>query len=99
MRLAVKVVPGASRSAISGWLGEELKLRIQAPPEKGKANKSVLKLLATTLGIPVKSMRIIRGQSSAHKIIELSGVTPAALARAVDQPTSSIPPPGSGQAD
>ena len=87
IRLAVKVVPGASRSAIAGWLGDELKLRIQAPPEQGKANKSVLKLLAAALGVPAKSLRIVRGQTSAHKIIELSGISPSALEQAVGKPT------------
>lgn len=72
--LAVKVVPGASKSLVAGWLGKELKLRIAAPPEKGKANTATLKLLATELGIGVKSLRITRGQTSAHKMIEIDGL-------------------------
>jgi len=99
IQLAVKVVPGASFSAIVGWLGDELKLRIQAPPENGKANKAVLKLLASALGIPVKSLRIVRGQTSAHKIIELTGVSQLALVKAIGAPTLASVLPGPGRAD
>ncbi|MGE9292806.1 MAG: DUF167 domain-containing protein, partial [Puniceicoccales bacterium] len=45
-RLAVKVVPSSSRNAPAGWLGEAFKIKVQAPPERGKANKAVTKLLA-----------------------------------------------------
>ena len=72
--LAVKVVPGASKSLVAGWLGKELKLRIAAPPEKGKANAAVLKLLEAELNIGVKSLRIARGRTSAHKMIEIDGL-------------------------
>jgi len=72
--LAIKVVPGASRSAIAGWLGDELKIRIAAPPEKGKANSAVLKLLATTFGIHKQAISIVRGHTSAHKTVSLSGI-------------------------
>jgi len=39
-RLKVKVVPGSSRDEIVGWLGDALKIKVMAPPEKGKANVS-----------------------------------------------------------
>lgn len=84
--LAVKVVPGASKSAIAGWLGEELKIRIAAPPEKGKANSAVLRLLAAELGIGVKSLRITRGQTSAHKMIEIEGLTRDDIERTFGEP-------------
>ncbi len=48
--LKVKVVPGASRTQLSGWLGDMLKVRVSAPPEKGKANAAVEALLARDVG-------------------------------------------------
>ena len=72
MRLAVKVVPGAARDEIAGWLGEELKIRIRAQPEKGKANKAVMDILARALNIPRQSIRLVSGTTSPHKILEIN---------------------------
>ncbi len=70
-------MPGASRSAIVGWLGNELKIRIAAPPEKGKANSAVLKLLAARLNTDKRDFEISSGHTSAHKIIKITGLTQA----------------------
>ena len=77
--LAVKVVPGASRSLVVGWLGQELKLRVSAPPEKGKANKSVERLLSVSLGLQPKQVTIIKGHTSAHKTVEFQGINQTGL--------------------
>ena len=47
----VKVVPGSSRTVIAGVLGGMLKVKIAAPPEKGKANKALIDFLAGKLGL------------------------------------------------
>ena len=78
-RLLVKVVPGASTSNIAGWLGQELKVRVSAPPEQGKANQKVVDVLAKYLGLPAKQVKIIKGHTSAHKIVEFQGIDQAAL--------------------
>lgn len=78
-RLRVKVVPGASQSKIAGLLGEVVKIRVQAPPEKGKANGAVLKILAEFLEVPVKQLSICTGHTSQNKVVEVQGVSDAEL--------------------
>lgn len=75
MKLPVKVTPGASRDGISGWLGDALKVRVRAPPERGKANAAVEKLLARALGLPVDNVRVVVGATAARKIVEVSGLS------------------------
>jgi uncharacterized protein (TIGR00251 family) len=75
-KLSVKVVPGASRNEIAGWLGDALKVRVTAPPERGRANAAVEKLLAEALGLRCESVRVVAGHGSARKTIELSGLAP-----------------------
>ena len=73
LELAIKVVPGASRSGIAGVLGDRLKVRVAAPPEGGKANRALVEVLARWLG--VRDVEIIAGHSSAEKIVRVSGVS------------------------
>ena len=74
-RLRLKVVPGASASSIAGWLGEELKVRVSAPPEKGKANKAVIGLLSRALDLPISAISIVSGETSAHKVVQIGGLS------------------------
>lgn len=73
IELDLKVVPGASRSAIAGPLGNRLKVRVAEPPEKGRANRAVVKLLCEWLG--VREIEIVAGHGSAEKTARVSGVT------------------------
>jgi uncharacterized protein YggU (UPF0235/DUF167 family) len=79
VKLKLKVVPGASQSGISGWLGEMLKVRVSAPPEKGKANAAVEALVARALDLPAGSARIISGAGSQQKVIEICGLSEAEI--------------------
>ena len=65
--LKVKVVPGSSRTKIDGWLGDALKVRVSAKPEKGRANDAVVTLLAETLGIRRQDISISSGGTSPRK--------------------------------
>ena len=71
MQLKLKVVPGASRDQIAGWLGDRLKIRVNAPAESGKANTAVIKLLASALKIPRRDITITSGSASPRKTIEI----------------------------
>jgi uncharacterized protein (TIGR00251 family) len=73
-QLPVKVVPGSSRNCIAGWLGEALRVRVMAPPERGKANTAVEKIIADALGIPNDAVNIVRGSTSPRKIVEIAGL-------------------------
>ncbi len=74
-QLQVKVVPGASRNGIAGWLGETLKVRVTAQPERGRANAAVEATIAEALGISTKSARVIHGKTSPRKIVEILGLS------------------------
>jgi len=73
-RLPVKVVPGSSKNCIAGWLGEALRVRVMAPPERGKANTAVEKIIAEALGLPNDAVNVVKGLTSPRKVVEVSGL-------------------------
>jgi len=75
VRLSVKVVPGASKSEVTGWLGDSLKIRVAAQTEKEKANAAVVLVLATSLGLPEKSVSVISGKTAQHKVVDIQGLS------------------------
>ena len=81
VRLSIKVVPGASRDGVAGWLGDLLKVRVSAPPEKGKANKAVEKVIAGALGLSSKHVSVVAGQTNPRKTVEIEGIDEAELYR------------------
>ena len=75
IRLNLRVSPGAGRSAVVGRHGDAWKLRVAAPPERGRANASVVNLLATSLEIRRPDVRIVGGAVSRDKVVEIVGLT------------------------
>ena len=75
IRLHLRVSPGAGRSAVVGRHGDAWKLRVAAPPERGRANASVVSLLATSLEIGRPDVRIVIGAVSRDKVVEIVGLT------------------------
>jgi uncharacterized protein (TIGR00251 family) len=71
IELRIKVVPGASRSEVAGALGDRLKVRVAAPAEAGKANRAVVELLRSWLG--VVEVEIVSGRSSPAKTVRVPG--------------------------
>lgn len=82
--IPVKVVPGASRDRIAGVLDGALKINVAAPPEKGKANKAVIALLARVLGVRKNHLAVVAGQTSPRKTIAATGLTAADVRERVD---------------
>jgi len=81
VRIPIKVVPGASRSGLAGWLGNCLKVRVSAPPEKGKANKAVEKVIAGALGLSSKDVSVVAGLTNPRKTVEIKWIDEAELYR------------------
>ncbi len=73
--IPVKVQPGAKKNSIVGEWGGKLKLQVTTPPERGKANEAVIRLLARELGLQKSRVRIVSGESSRDKRVLVEGVT------------------------
>ena len=72
--IKIKAVPGASRTRIVGRLGDELKVQVAAPPEKGKANDAIESLIARALGVNPSKVSVISGMTSPRKVVNVTGV-------------------------
>jgi uncharacterized protein (TIGR00251 family) len=84
-RLRLLVSPGARRTEIVGRHGDGWKVRVAAPPEDGRANQAVLKLLAERLDLPQRSLSIVSGGSAREKVVELTGIAQADSERRLEQ--------------
>ena len=73
----VKVHPRARKNAITGEVGDAVKIALTAPPVEGRANEACVKLLAEFLNVPRSSVTIAAGESSRQKVIRIAGVTAA----------------------
>ncbi len=80
----VKIQPRARKNAITGVLGEVLKISLVAPPVDGKANAACVTFLATLLEVPRSSVTIAAGQSSRTKVIHVAGLTAVEVRRRLD---------------
>jgi uncharacterized protein (TIGR00251 family) len=80
-RLRLRVSPGASRAGVVGRHGEAWKIRVAAPPEGGRANQAVIRLLAETLSVPRDAVTLVSGHGGRDKIVELAGLGPSQIER------------------
>jgi uncharacterized protein len=71
----IKVHPRAKKNAITGEIGDALKISLTAPPIDGRANEACIAFLAELLNLPRSSITITSGQSSRNKIIRVVGVS------------------------
>jgi uncharacterized protein (TIGR00251 family) len=72
---AVKVHPRARKNAITGELGDALKLSLTAPPVEGRANEACIEFFANLLKVPRSSVTIASGQNSRNKTIRIAGMS------------------------
>ena len=74
-RLSVRVRPGAARSALTGWMADgSLKVAVNEPPEDGRANRAVERLLAKAAGVAAGAVRVVRGMAARAKVVEVDGL-------------------------
>ncbi len=73
-RLQLRVSPGARRAHVVGRHGDAWKVRVAAPPEGGRANEAVVRLVAETLSLPRDAVTLVSGHGARDKIIELAGL-------------------------
>jgi uncharacterized protein (TIGR00251 family) len=86
LRLCVRLTPRASRNGVDGLIAGAdgnlmLQLRLAAPPVEGAANKALVAYLADTLGLRKSAIRIVSGEKSRIKLMELDGEGTALLAQ------------------
>ncbi len=72
---SVRVQPRASRTAISGVLGDALKVALAAPPVDGRANEALIRFFAELFEVPRPAVEIVSGESSRNKIVRVAGVS------------------------
>lgn len=70
----VRIVPRAKKSEIVGVEGDTLKVRIAAPPVRGKANEAFVEFLAQVLGVRKRQVEIVSGQRARSKIVKVKGL-------------------------
>ena len=72
--LTVRVVPRASKTEVRGEHDGALRIRLQAPPVEGKANRALIRFLAGKLAVPGNRVRIMSGENSRIKRVEIAGL-------------------------
>ena len=88
LTLKLKVVPSSSKDSIEGWLDDRLKIKVMAPPERGKANKAVIRLLQKALSLDKASITLDSGSTSSHKTIVIECDDEAIILKKIKQLTS-----------
>jgi uncharacterized protein len=75
------VVPGSARPGIVGRYGDAWKVRVAEAPERGRANDAVVDLLAETLSVSRRDVRVVAGHAARDKVVELAGLAEDELVR------------------
>jgi uncharacterized protein len=73
--ISVRVQPRASRTAISGIVGDAVKVALAAPPVEGKANEVLIRFFAELFEVPRAAVEIVSGESSRNKVVRVAGIT------------------------
>ena len=75
VQIAIKLQPRASKNEMGEAIGNELKIRISAPPVDSAANQALLDFLAESFACPRSAVQLVRGRTSRHKTILVRGMS------------------------
>ncbi len=89
VRFEVSVQPRSSRNQVVGEQNEALKIKLTAPPVEGEANAALVDFLSNYLKIPRKDIKLVKGETSRHKIVEIKGIRSEELMIKLGLQTSS----------
>jgi uncharacterized protein (TIGR00251 family) len=73
--ISIKLQPRSSKNEIGEPLGNELRIKVTAPPVDSKANEALIELLSETLGCPKSALALVHGRTSPHKRIAIRGIS------------------------
>lgn len=72
--IRVRAQPGARRNGVTGVREGELCVAVTAPPDRGRANDAIVKVLAEVIGVPRSRVKILSGETNRHKRVMVDGV-------------------------
>ena len=75
MRIAIRTIPRAGRSAIDGVHNGALRVRVAAAPVDGAANDEAISVLSDAFDVPRSSIEIVKGNHSRNKVVAIRGIT------------------------
>jgi uncharacterized protein (TIGR00251 family) len=75
----LRVIPRSPRTNIDGVRDGRLLVRVTSPPVDDAANEAVVEILARTLDVPKRSIRIVSGATARNKTVEVAGMNSAAV--------------------
>jgi uncharacterized protein (TIGR00251 family) len=78
---AIRVQPRAARTAITGTVGDSLKVSLSAPPLDGRANAAVVEFFSEILSVPRSAVQVVAGERSRNKIVRIAGCSGAEVQR------------------
>jgi len=81
--VSVKVQPNASKDRVVGEHADQIKIAVTVAPEKGKANKAVIKILSKSLGVKSSDIQIVSGETSRDKKVFIRNINEEDINRVI----------------
>ena len=83
--IAVTVVPFSPRDELVTFNGDGAVIKVTCGPEEGQANKAVIDLLSTVLGVKPYQLTLLKGHYRANKVVQIAGIDQAAVLAVIDE--------------